>query len=531
MKQYITVDTYNGKVLLRELVDGKNSSKKLEFEPTLYVECKKETDYKNFYQTKNVGPVEFENMFDMYNFVKESEGEELYGTSNMVTQFLNSTEFDEPVLSNVVYAILDIEVCSGWFDDDNKWHDGGFPKPSEAEWPITAITDYRSDDKKYHVFSTAKWDSSKSLLKYKDEIDYHYYESEEDLLEGYLKFFKKNYPHVITGWNSKNFDITYIVNRIKNVLGEDKVKLLSPWKMVESKKTKGFTGEFIDTYKIYGIQHLDYLDIYKKFLLKPREKYTLAYISSVELKDEHKLEFTGTHATLYYDDPQFFVDYNIQDVRCVVLFEKKFKFLNLTFMLGYYALQNFEDVLSPVKTWENLLYKIYMSKHIVPPYPTKDHPEKSAYAGAYVFEVDPGLKNCVVSYDFASLYPSIIRQHYIGPDVIIKDTKYNEMYSELVQILEDNKELELLEEVKGKCINEYYISHRHLPKCVSDFLKKHNVTMTTNVQFFDKSKKSWFVQSVTDLYKERKANKKEAFKHELAAEAISKVLKSRGVNI
>lgn len=530
MRQYVSVDTYNGKVLSRELVDGKDVYNRVDFEPVLYIYTNgKDYGYRDFYDRKNITPVNFEKVFDMYEFVKENVGEKVYGSSNIVTQYINSESFDEPDLKSIVYSIIDIEVCSGKFDSDGVWHDGGFPVPELAEAPVTALCEYRSDDDMYYVYTTAKWDSDKSLLKYVDRVKYIYSEDEEGLLKSWMKNFRKRYPHVISGWNSKNFDIVYIVNRIKKVLGEDKVKLLSPWKVVEEKKSKAFTGEPISTYKIYGIQHLDYIDIYKKFLLKPREKYTLRYISDYELKDEHKLEFSGTHASLYYDDPQFFVDYNVQDVRCVRLFEKKFRFLNLSFMLGYMSGENFEDVLSPVKTWENILYKEYMVHGIVPPYPSKEKAEKSSYAGAYVFDVEPGLKNLIVSYDFASLYPSIMRQCYMGPDTIVKGDKRDKALEELKSVLRENGEDELLSQVEAGCINEYYIGHRHLPKCIGDFLRKNNYSMSTNVNFFDKGIKSYFVESITKLYKERKMNKKESFRHSENCLEIEKELEKRGI--
>ena len=530
MRQYISVESIGNNVLSRELVDDKEVLNKVDFEPSLYIHSDKKSGYVDFYDRKDVSQINFDNVFDMFNFVKETD-EDIYGTSNIVTQYLNSEEFDDPDLKKIVYSIIDIEVCSGYFDENNVWHDGGFPEPSKAGAPINAICDYRSDDDIYYVFSTARWDPTKSLLKYKDQIVYNYYNNEEELLTGWLKFFRKKYPHVISGWNSKNFDIVYIVNRIKNVLGEDKVKYLSPWKIVKEQKVKSFTGDFSTTYVLYGIQHLDYLDIYKKFLLKPREKYTLQYISSLELKDEHKLEFSGTHATLYFDDPQYFLDYNVQDVRCVRLFEKKFRFLSLSFMLGYMALENFSDVLSPVKTWENLLYKEYMKNNIVPPYPKKEKPERSSYAGAYVFDVEPGLKSLVVSYDFASLYPSIMRQTYMGPDTIVKGDKKEKMVQELLNILKKNNEEELYKQVKDGCINEYYVSHKHLPKCIPDFLKKYNCCMSTNVNFFSKDIKSYFVESITKLYKERKMNKKEAFKHEENVLLLEKEIEKRGLRI
>ena len=46
-----------------------------------------------------------------------------------------------------------------------------------------------------------------------------------------------NTPEVITGWNSKLYDIHYIVRRIDRVLGEKLKKRMSPWGLVTECET------------------------------------------------------------------------------------------------------------------------------------------------------------------------------------------------------------------------------------------------------------------------------------------------------
>ena len=42
-----------------------------------------------------------------------------------------------------------------------------------------------------------------------------------------MSFWTKNYPDVVTGWNTDFFDILYLTNRINQVCGESKMKELS----------------------------------------------------------------------------------------------------------------------------------------------------------------------------------------------------------------------------------------------------------------------------------------------------------------
>ena len=52
----------------------------------------------------------------------------------------------------------------------------------------------------------------------------------------FINAFAEIQPTVITGWNTDNFDIPYLVNRIKKVLGAQAVKKLSPAGIVEWNK-------------------------------------------------------------------------------------------------------------------------------------------------------------------------------------------------------------------------------------------------------------------------------------------------------
>ena len=80
-----------------------------------------------------------------------------------------------------------------------------------------------------------------------------------------------NTPDIITGWNSKFFDIPYLVNRIRRVfgpdLGEENIKKLSPWGMVERREAriayKSMNRD--ETYDFQGISQMDYMEVFKKF--------------------------------------------------------------------------------------------------------------------------------------------------------------------------------------------------------------------------------------------------------------------------
>ena len=56
------------------------------------------------------------------------------------------------------------------------------------------------------------------------------------------RLLKQNYPDIVTGWNSISFDMVYIVNRLRKMYGEDKIKELSPWGHVNEDKGTDYFG-------------------------------------------------------------------------------------------------------------------------------------------------------------------------------------------------------------------------------------------------------------------------------------------------
>src|SRR5690606_24868499 len=87
------------------------------------------------------------------------------------------------------------------------------------------------------------------------------------MLRNFVAFWTSNYPDVITGWNTERFDIIYLLNRIRQRLGEDKMKSLSPVGMIREYNIDQKSTSF----EIKGIEHLDYLQLFKKYIPGERD--------------------------------------------------------------------------------------------------------------------------------------------------------------------------------------------------------------------------------------------------------------------
>jgi DNA polymerase elongation subunit (family B) len=233
---------------------------------------------------------------------------------------------------------------------------------------------------------------------------------------------EENTPEVVTGWNSKLYDIPYLVRRIDRILGEKLMKRLSPWGLITEIETY-ITGRKHISYDIGGISQLDYLDLYKKFTYTNQESYRLDHIANVEL-GQKKLDHSefDTFKDFYTKGWQKFVEYNIVDVELVDRLEDKMKLIELALTMAYDAKVNYEDVFYQVRMWDTIIYNYLKKRNIVIP-PKERSDKDSKYAGAYVKEPIPGKYDWVVSFDLNSLYPHLIMQYNISPETL-RETRH-----------------------------------------------------------------------------------------------------------
>ena len=142
-------------------------------------------------------------------------------------------------------------------------------------------------------------------------------------MQRFLDFYCEDRPDILSGWNSEIFDVPYVINRVRNLLGEDATRLFSPvhdeiMKPIYQRVYRGNFGMTTTKYVVEGVSMLDYLDVYKTFSMGMRDSYKLDNIAHIEL-GENKVDIGETNlASLSIDDWDKFVDYNIHDVRLLV---------------------------------------------------------------------------------------------------------------------------------------------------------------------------------------------------------------------
>ena len=77
-------------------------------------------------------------------------------------------------------------------------------------------------------------------------------------------------------------DVPYICGRMERLFGEREMKQMSPWGIVHREEME-IKGRNQILYNMFGINVVDYLDLYKKFTYTNQESYRLDHIANVEL--------------------------------------------------------------------------------------------------------------------------------------------------------------------------------------------------------------------------------------------------------
>jgi len=410
MKFYTSVLPYRGRLLVRGVdKDGTQKKYRINYKPSLFVPVGKESKYKTL-DGRNVAKVKFDSIPEATKWVNEYKNVtnfEYFGNTRHQYPFI-ADEFPGKVdwdLSQIKLLSIDIECES----------ENGFPSPDKAAEPLICITVKDHTSKKIIVFGMG------NFVNDRDDVQYINCSTETHLIETFTKFWVEYNPDIITGWNVKFFDMPYLMNRFKHLMGEEWILQFSPWGVVEQRTTrttaKGYNREE-SFYDILGVDVLDYLDLYRKHTFIRRESYKLDHIGEVEL-GQNKLDNPyDTFKEFYQNDYQRFVEYNIQDVELVDKLEDKMQLIALHLTMAYEAKVNYQDVFGQVRIWDCIIYNHLRSKNIVPP-AIQESKTSDGYEGAYVKDPVVGFHDWICSFDLNSLYPHLIMQYNISPETMV----------------------------------------------------------------------------------------------------------------
>ena len=477
MDFYTNVQSYGNYILYRGIMDGKRVKQRVEYQPSLYLPSKKQTAYKSL-DGVNLEPKRFDSIRDARDFFKKYDGipgaPKIYGNTRFEYAFIadqhpDMVEWDQ---DKIDIAIIDIEVGS----------ENGFPDPYQANEPITAIA-WKTMGGHMYV-----WGCGDFVNENPDKVNYHKCKDEWHMCKSFLTAWATKTPDVLTGWNTKFFDVPYLVNRLRKVLGEEETRKLSPWNFITERKTV-INGRQMTAYGFLGVEQLDYIELYKWYAPggKSQESYRLDNIANVEL-GEGKIsydEYDNLH-DLYKRNYQLFIEYNIKDALLIERLEDKLKLVELGLTLAYDTKCNYEDIFAQTRMWDSMTYSYLLNQGIIVP-PREIQEKDSAFEGAYVKEPQVGAHKFVSSFDLNSLYPHLMMQYNISPETLIEPEKYTQEMRDIIS--------------QGVSVDKMLLKTVNLSNLSG-------CTITPNGQFFRTDIQGFLPKMLEEMYEDRKKFKK-----------------------
>lgn len=410
---FVNARTWGKNILVRRVdAQGIRRVEKVPFKPTLYsLSQAKKTKFVSMFE-QPLETQKFADINDAKDFIKRYKDVAnfpIFGNPAFEYQYISETnpgviEYDVDKIKAVTW---DIETTV----------EEGFPNYFNPIEKVQLISVRDKVSKTIVSFGLKPFAPAPNGITSGYDVTYIHCRDEETLFEKFLRHHEADYPDVITGWNVDGFDIPYTICRMTRILGEDAFKRLSPFGIVRSQE-KDVMGKPVLKFDIYGVAVLDYLELYKKFTYTKQENYKLDHIAFIEL-GKNKLDHEyASFKEFYTNDWNRFVEYNIMDVVLVDELEEKMKLIELAYSIAYMAKINIDEVYSPVKMWETIIYNHMLDKGIVIPLKTQSEEFSTGIEGAFVKPPVPGKYKWIASFDLASLYPHIIMALNMCPSTI-----------------------------------------------------------------------------------------------------------------
>jgi DNA polymerase elongation subunit (family B) len=393
---------------------------------------------------------------------------------------------------------------------------GGFSKPENPEGFIGSIGCWNNQDRKYTIFAlnagmTSEWKSvmmspTKELIIYK---------SEAVMLQDFIRYFRKCKFNSIVGFNSRRFDITYIINRIKIIFGEDHryVSALSPIRKVSWQ-------EWNETYRIPGVVQHDYQEMYLKFTMGDVEETNLAHICMIEFGETKHESVYPMHCMdrngVVTDYPKWMamIKYQIQDVYLVIKLDEVKRFIRLGSSIYTRGMAEPEAIYSTIPYVDGAMACAILKKGMIPPSYKKwddneDQPEHKKYVGALTLDPKPGRKGWALMYDAKSMYPSAMRQVNISPETkvlaISGDLETKRRIAEVTRPYFDVSKTNLAEPIKIRMVNRDGTETEHDSTVgnLREFARVKKLTISGSGTYYTSEKKGVIPEILEGWFNER----------------------------
>jgi DNA polymerase elongation subunit (family B) len=241
---------------------------------------------------------------------------------------------------------------------------------------------------------------------------------------------------LITGWNFLNYDWLYLVNRARKISKwvDGKENKIDP---SISSFTRRMNKVWSTNYEVPAHRMIfDYMQLYEvcDTSIKVKESSSLDFVSN-KLVGVEKIKYSGSLQALYNDDFETFMYYNAVDSVLVQKIHEARNYISIIFAISELSRIRIVDVVSQMNNalgslaiTEGVLRNRFrdMDNIVLFKDENSERDGGTGIAGGWVKDPVVGMNRWCVTYDFASLYPTVQRQFFIAPETFIGVKPENE---------------------------------------------------------------------------------------------------------
>ena len=241
-------------------------------------------------------------------------------------------------------------------------------------------------------------------------------DDEGSALEEFSNRIREHDPDVLTGWNVIDFDLTVLQRiarrlRVPFKLGRDSSSM-------SIRKAQGYFGS--GQANIPGRLVLDGMDLVRGAFIRFPE-YSLDAVSQEVLGEGKAVEGDVRNRAdeimnRYQTDLEGFAKYARTDARLAYQIVDRLSLIPLCVARSRLTGMTLDRVAASIASFDFVFLSELSKEHIrAPSVESSDSRVSERHAGGHVFEPEPGIHENVWTFDFKSLYPSVIRTFNIDP--------------------------------------------------------------------------------------------------------------------
>ena len=261
--------------------------------------------------------------------------------------------------------------------------------------PLTKVYVDLESDNPPSRFTDFEKDRILSIAVYSDNVQKTFwlrdYESEKEMIQDFLETIK-NYSCVL-GWNLFGYDLPYLQTRLK---------------------VNGINPSILNKYWVW----LDLMDLYKRFVTSySRQKIVTSYSLKSVAHNEIGVEKLNKNL-LFNRNKEEVSRYNLRDAELVYRIDKKLKLSDLIDAFSRISNLPPNECLYFSRIIQYMVMRELHGKWVFRNYRSTNTNFLKNFQGGMVIEPPIGIFKNIAVYDFASLYPNIIRTFNISIETL-----------------------------------------------------------------------------------------------------------------